>query len=203
MNKKWFAVIPPYFAVWVGIFLFHSAWGALVGFHLTILASLVWLKPKPEIGALFRASKWRYILGNVLLCTLGGFALYILRDWLGSGQVLREQVHQLGLDGAVWFGFIAYFVLINPIVEEYFWRGVLGSETRLPFWGDVIFAGYHIMIVWNKIYPPAILLVVAALIFAGWMWRQIYRKEKSLLAPVLGHAAADFSILMTVYWLTR
>lgn len=203
MNKKWFAVIPPYLAVWAGLFLFHSAWGALVGFHLVILASLLWLKPKPGLEILFRPSNWRYILGNVLLCSLSGLVLYILRDWLGSTDILREHILLLDLSGMTWFGFIAYFSLVNPFVEEYFWRGVLGSESRLPFIGDLIYAGYHILVVWDKVYPTFILLMVATLIFAGWIWRQMYRREKSLLAPILGHAMADFSILFAVFWMTR
>jgi len=37
------------------------------------------------------------------------------------------------------------------------------------------------------------------LILAGWFWRQIAREDQGLLAPVLGHMAADFTILMAVY----
>ena len=33
----------------------------------------------------------------------------------------------------------------------------------------------------------------------GWFWRQISREDEGLLAAVLGHMAADFSILFAVY----
>jgi hypothetical protein len=55
------------------------------------------------------------------------------------------------------------------------------------------------MVVWNKTHPFSILFMLAALAFIGWLWRQMYRKDDSLLAPVLGHMAADLSILIAAY----
>lgn len=37
------------------------------------------------------------------------------------------------------------------------------------------------------------------LTLTGWFWRQLARADQGLLAPVLGHMAADFTILMAVY----
>jgi hypothetical protein len=42
---------------------------------------------------------------------------------------------------------------------------------------------------------------VIILTSAGWLWRQIAREDDGLLAAVLGHMAADFSILMVIYWM--
>jgi hypothetical protein len=36
-------------------------------------------------------------------------------------------------------------------------------------------------------------------VLAGWFWRQHAPAEEGLLATVLGHMAADFTILMAVY----
>jgi hypothetical protein len=43
------------------------------------------------------------------------------------------------------------------------------------------------------------LFALTLLVLAGWFWRQIYREDKGLLAPALGHMAADFTILLAVY----
>jgi hypothetical protein len=40
---------------------------------------------------------------------------------------------------------------------------------------------------------------VSVLVVAGWFWRQVARADDGLLAPVLGHMAADFAILFAVY----
>jgi hypothetical protein len=65
---------------------------------------------------------------------------------------------------------------------------------------DVVYAGYHAMTLWGRAFPLSILFAVIILISAGWIWRQISREDGGLLAAVLGHMIADFSILMTIYW---
>jgi hypothetical protein len=100
----------------------------------------------------------------------------------------------------MWPVFIAYFVLANPLIEEYFWRGYLGSPTRGLYPSDFLYAGFHALILMNKMQIGAILYSLIVLVLAGWFWRQLARLDGGLLASVLGHMAADFTILMAVYW---
>ena len=51
----------------------------------------------------------------------------------------------------------------------------------------------------NKVQPGVILYSLVVLVLAGWFWRQLARADEGLLAPALGHMAADFTILMAVY----
>ena len=139
---------------------------------------------------------------SVLICSTSGIGLYFLWDIFGIASDLPIQLKKLGLNSSSWPMFITYFVLVNPFVEEYFWRGILGSDIKKLYSMDVIFAGYHTLILWGRVHPFSILFAFAVLTSAGWLWRQIAREDKGLLAPVLGHMAADFSILLTVYWLT-
>ena len=119
----------------------------------------------------------------------------------GIAPDLQEQLAAIGLNASTWFWFIAYFTLANPFFEEYFWRGVLGSDAEPFHIGDLVYAGYHIMVVWNKTHPFSMVFMVLVLTLAGWFLRQLYRRDKSLLAPVLGHMVADFSILLAVYFM--
>lgn len=199
MKSKWFAPILPYAAVWAGFFIFHNAWLTLVGFHLAIFFALMWLRPQLKISTLFKATKPKYILLSVFVCLTGGVSLYFLWDIFAIATDLHEQLLWLDLNASTWMGFIAYFSLVNPFVEEYFWRGVLGDDIRGLHLSDLIYAGYHAMVVWDKVSAYSILIMLAGLVFVGWFWRQIYRRDGGLLAPVLGHVAADFAILMTIY----
>lgn len=198
-----FISILPYLAVWLGLFFFKSAWSALVGFHIAILLALLILRSTLPLEILFKGKSVRWILFSVLFCSTSGIGLYFLWDVFGVAGDLPAQLQALGLNSTSWFPFIAYFSLVNPFVEEYFWRGVLGSATKKLYIGDLIYASYHAMILWGRVHPFFILFAVIILVSAGWLWRQMLRKDNGLLAAVLGHMAADFSILLTIYTMTR
>lgn len=201
MKSKWFAPILPYFAVWVGLYVFKNAWATLLGFHLAILLALTFLRPTLPLNTLFKSARQRHIFLSIIFCSTSGLGLYLLRDVFSIAPDLQEQLAAIGLNASTLFWFITYFALANPFFEEYFWRGILGSDTKQFYIGDLIYAGYHLMVVWNKTHPFSMAFMIFALSLAGWFWRQLYRRDGGLLAPVLGHMAADFSILLAVYFI--
>jgi hypothetical protein len=200
-NKKWLTPILPYLAVWAGLFLFKSAWLTLIGFHVAILLALAVVRPNVPINILFKSKSPKWILISVLFCSTSGLGLYFLWNVFDVAHDLPSQLHSIGLDSSSWLPFIAYFSLVNPWVEEYFWRGVLGSVTKKLTVIDIVFAGYHALVLWGRVHPLSILFAVIILTCAGWLWRQFTREDGGLLAAVLGHMAADFSILMVICWM--
>lgn len=196
---KWIAPALAYLAVGIGLFIFHSAWGALLGFHAAIIVSVVIAKPKIPISILLRSNNSKWIILSVLLCGSSGVTLYLLWDHFGVAHDISAQLEALGLNSLTWPSFIAYFALVNPFVEEYFWRGYLGNPTRGLHSSDFLYAGFHGLILIGKVQAGSILVALVTLVLAGWFWRQIARQDIGLLAPVLGHMAADFTILITVY----
>ncbi|MCL4259993.1 MAG: hypothetical protein KJZ52_05120, partial [Anaerolineales bacterium] len=77
------------------------------------------------------------------------------------------------------------------------------SASKRLHISDFLYAGFHALILIRKVPSSSILFAVVALVGAGWLWRQIARKEDGgLLAPALGHMAADFTILMTIRAMT-
>lgn len=203
MPTNLFIFILPYLAVWAGLFLFKNAWFTLIGFHVAILLALLVIRPDVPISILSKSKSAKWILFSVLFCSTSGIGLFLLWNVFGVAPDLPEQLQVLGLNSISWFPFIGYFSLVNPFVEEYFWRGVLGSATRKLYIGDLIYAGYHAIILWGRVSPFSILFAVIILVSAGWLWRQLLRNDKGLLAAVLGHMVADFSILLTIYAMTR
>ena len=198
-----FISILPYLAVWAGLFFVKNAWFALIAFHAAILLALAAIRPVVPINILFKSKSAKWILFSVLFCSTSGIGLYFLWDVFGVAANLPAQLQTLGLNSLSWFPFITYFSLVNPFLEEYFWRGVLGSSTKKLYVGDLIFAGYHTMILWGRVNSLSIVFAVIILVSAGWLWRQLSRKDHGLLAAVLGHMVADLSILLTIYTMTR
>ena len=199
---KWLTPILPYLAVGLGLFWFQNASMALLGFHLTIVISLLLARSPIPVKLLFRSHDMRWIILSVLLCGSSGISLYFFKSYFGIANDLPARLEALGLTGSTWPGFMAYFVLVNPFVEEYFWRGFLGNPTHSVYVSDFLYAGFHALILVGKVQTISILGSLITLILAGWFWRQIAREDQGLLAPVLGHMAADFTILLAVYQMT-
>jgi membrane protease YdiL (CAAX protease family) len=192
-----------YLAIWTGLFWLHNTWAALLGFHAVIIISLLIYKPNIPIALLFKSKNIKWIVLSMFLCGSSGISLYFLWPIFGIAKDLPAQLQSLGLASFTWPAFIAYFSLVNPLIEEYFWRGFLGSNSKNLHISDPLYAGYHALVLWGKVHPFSILFAVILLTFIGWSWRQIAREDDGLFALVLGHMAADFSITLCVYWMCK
>ena len=196
---KWLTPILPYLAVGIGLFWFKNAWAALLGFHLAILLSVLLGRSRVPIRILFQSHRLRWIGLSLFLSGSVGIFLYFFWSVFGVASDLSTHVAALGLNSSNWILFITYFSLVNPFMEEYFWRGYLGSSTKRLYLSDFIYAGFHAMILAGSLPVTSIVTSLTILVLAGWFWRQLAREDSGLLAPVLGHMAADFAILVTIY----
>jgi membrane protease YdiL (CAAX protease family) len=196
---KWLTVLLPYLAVAIGVFWVQNALVALLSFHTAIVLSLLLARSQVPIQVLFKSKDIRWVILNVLLCGSSGISLYFFWSYFEVIGNLSDHVQSFGLTGTTWPVFLTYFVLVNPLIEEYFWRGYLGSPTRRLYPSDFLYAGFHGLILLDRMEIAAVLYSLILLTLAGWFWRQLARANEGLLAPVLGHMAADFTILMAIY----
>lgn len=196
---KWLTPMLPYLAVGIGLFYVEHAWLTLLGFHVAIVLALTLARPAVHVKILFRSNDIRRVILSILLCGSSGISLYFLWPFFGISSDLPAYTEALGLTASTWPMFMTYFSLVNPLIEEYYWRGYLGSSTTGVYASDLLYAGFHALILWGKVQPASVLYSLTVLVFAGWFWRQLAYIDGGLLAPVLGHMAADFTILMAVY----
>ncbi|MHB9132605.1 MAG: CPBP family glutamic-type intramembrane protease [Armatimonadota bacterium] len=189
----------PYCAVLLGMFWLRNAWIALLGYHLG-MAVILTLGQRWSQARSLRAgySPWWMLLG--ILGGIGaGVALYLYWPFFGVPPDLGIQLAQLSLTPAAWPFFMLYFILVNPWLEELYWRDYLGSPSYRPTWHDFFFAGFHLLVMARFVHWPWLLCTLVILITASWAWRQIARTNRGLLVPVVCHILADVGILFTVY----
>lgn len=197
---KWLTPILPYLAVGIGLFWIQNALFALLGFHFAIILSLLLARSSITVKILFKSNDLRWVILSIVLCGTSGIALYFFWSYFGIVSDLPTHIESYDLTRSTWPLFITYFVLVNPLIEEYFWRGYLGSPTKGLYPSDFLYAGFHALILMNKMQTAAVIYSLIVLVLAGWFWRQLARVDGGLLASVLGHMVADFTILMAVYW---
>ena len=198
MKKLVFPLVP-YITVSLGIFVFRSAWLAIIAYHLAMLLVVLTDKNRPSPGQLFRTNG---ALAPVSLAGLGacvGIALYLLWPYLSVPGDLGAYLQSLGLNGLSWLLFIAYYAGVNPLVEEYYWRAYPGTGSKLPEPNDFFFAGYHIVLLAGKMGVLWLAVLFLLLVAVAWLWRQSGRFSGGYLAGTLSHLAADLTIIVAVY----
>ncbi|MBI5842580.1 MAG: CPBP family intramembrane metalloprotease [Chloroflexi bacterium] len=203
MKLKSLAPLMAYVTVAAGLFWARSAWGALLGFHIGLLSILFIERPPLLFGALFKGFHPALLIGCVLLSASSGLTLYFGWPIFSISPNLAADLASIGLTPAVWSAFIAYFALVNPWIEEYFWRGYLGDPSSKILPVDFYFAGYHLLILFGRTNWAWMLVSLLTLAGVAWLWRQVYRKTGGLLIPLLAHMAADLSILTAVYLMCK
>ena len=203
MKQKTAGFLLPYLAAGFGIFVFHNAWLAILSYHIGILTIVLLSKNRPPVESLFKSRNRKIPVVTALIGAGGGILLYILWPYMdGSGQI-KGYMQSIGLIGKAWPLFIVYFILVNALLEEYFWRGLLAGRSRGVTLNDVFVSGYHPVVLLGGIGALWLVAIFLILVPAGWVWRQVNRTNDGLLPSVACHIAADISVILTAYLMTR
>jgi hypothetical protein len=149
--KSILAPLVPYITIPVGLFIGHSAWFAILGYHLAMLIILVLDRGLANFKTIWQSRGYGYPLAMLLCGAAGGILIWALWPYLNVPPGITGQLGELGLNQGNWPFFLVYFAGVNPWLEELYWRGYLGSRSRRPVINDVFFAGYHVLVLAGKI----------------------------------------------------
>jgi uncharacterized protein len=202
-SLRYWAPWVPYVAVLIGLMVIHNAWITLLSYHAGIVLFLTLDRKKGNNFHIlyFRNPVWG--IAAILFGILGGVLLYILWPILGITLDFGMSLARLGLKGSTWIIFILYFSVVNPVLEELFWRGYLGNDKLLPIVQDLLFSGYHLLVLAMFVGVPWLLVVFVILGAAAWFWRQLVRISSGLILPIISHMAADLTLILVIYHYSR
>jgi hypothetical protein len=200
ITTKHQACLLPYVAVLIGLYILSSAWVALLIYHLGIVLLIVYDGRISSWKRLLLGIKPWLLFSALAVCLLSGplvFALWkfmALEATVDPGAILARY----GLMDTSWVCFIIYFVVVNPVLEELFWRDYLRSPLCKLSLIDIAFAGYHILVLRLFIKWPWVFMGFCMLAITGCLWRRFAIKQHGLAVPWISHTVADASILIAV-----
>ena len=198
---KHLAPLLPTISVLLGLHWLNDAWIALGLYHLGMVLCLVFFGGRNLLPLLLRGRPW-VSFPLILACAGGGAILAFGWPWFVEDPgSLAADLAGLGLAGGRWWAFVFYYALVNPVLEELFWRGWLAPATKRPHWHDLAFATYHGVVLVFFIQLPWIFVCVAVLIAAAWAWRWMVRTWGGLFAPAASHLVADVGIVAAAQFL--
>jgi hypothetical protein len=187
--------ILPIVTTYVGIYRLHSGWAAILAYHIVIVFGLLF--NRNTLTVRWVSGRWNALA--VACCAASAAAGPVLFAVLPAITVrpVQPQLEALGLTGLSWMLFIPYFALVNPVLEEAFWRGTPHSTGR-AFCSDVMFASYHLLVL--PFFIKLWLVVVAAvlLVCVSAVWRHVTRQCGSMLPAIIAHCLADTGIVLAI-----
>ncbi|MEC5125652.1 CPBP family glutamic-type intramembrane protease [Verrucomicrobiales bacterium BCK34] len=183
----------PFAAMALGMLLLKSGWAALLLYHAVIVAALVVNRERVSLSALLKGfSVWPFLLMLVIAAGLyfGLSAYSVSRGFVG------EKVSILA--GSCGPLFVVYLLLVNPPLEELFWRGLFASRSKFPSLGDFLFGCFHFPILLLFLSPVKLPVGILVIAIGGWGWRQMRNHHGGLLLPWVGHFLADLTLVAVV-----
>ena len=192
----------PYITIGIGLLVFHNAWLAIMSYHVGMVAIFSLSEKGINIKGAFQCKRYWVPLITALAGVGGGILLYILWPLLSVPDDINLYIRSIGLNEQTWPIFIIYFILINPLIEEYYWRGYLASSTKSISLNDLLFSGYHIIVLAGQIETMWLIVVFFALTIGSWFWRQMNKLGGGLLASTVSHITADLTVILTIYYIS-
>ncbi len=193
----------PYITVGVGLLFIQNVWVAIFSYHIGMLLILMISKPGIPITQLFKTSNYRIPVMTATIGVMGGALLYLLWPWLSVPKDINTYARSIGLTEETWLLFLAYFALVNPLIEEYYWRGYLGSSSKHIEFNDLLFSGYHLIVIAGKMGMVWLAIVFFIVTIGAWFWRQVNRLSRGLLPSTVSHFAGDISVMVIIYMMLR
>ncbi|MEN7973651.1 MAG: CPBP family glutamic-type intramembrane protease, partial [Verrucomicrobiota bacterium] len=191
-------------AVLFGMYLFHSAWLSILLYHVGILVFLVFRRPKEVGRRLWAGAKAPLVVPGMLVCAMAAPVVYFMWPWLAASEsVLPEWMARFGLTGWSWLLMIPYFSIVHPVLEEIHWRGIAPGKTMGICRQDFLFAGYHVLVLFQLLHWPWLFFVFGVLVGSSVFWRWAEDRFGGCGLPILTHAAADAGVVAGVCFLLR
>lgn len=206
-------LIGPTFMILIGLTLFESV-------PLTFLLFYGWLLSVPLISkrnksgnnylSKFTKKKLSVIAGlssGILCYSAIIWTFTLLLDSMVDLPSLRKMLVDWGFTGSQLIWIVLILILINPLLEEMYWREFMYTELFQRFGAvasilmtSCFYSLYHLLSVIPMFTFPLNIISVLPVFLAGVLWGYFRYKLNSIFASIISHILADIGIII-VYFL--
>lgn len=191
----------PFVAVAVGLYLLSNAWVAIAIYYSGVIIYVHLIGREQIAACLFKGWNSKSLLVCApVFASAGGAVLWLWPHAVLPGVSLAGYMSDTGLGEWRFTVFAIVFCLINPVMEEVFWRGCFASNPGRPSWTDAAFAGYHVPVALMVTDNALSVTAFTVLFLTAWYLRYLRYRLNGLATAILAHLIADISI-MTAFWL--
>ncbi|PPA71173.1 CPBP family intramembrane glutamic endopeptidase [Jeotgalibacillus proteolyticus] len=198
-------LIGPALMIFIGLQLFSSVVITFILFYgwLLFIPILKYAFPKikPTRQAVILGAGSGLLFFLFIFGGLNGLHVYLM-----DLNKLRVLLLEWGIEGTVEWLLVVVLLLINPILEEIYWRGFMFDRLRdkMKAGGTIFFTAffytlYHMLSVIPIFYGIASLAAIIPVFIAGLFFGYLREKTGSILAAIISHALSDLGIV-AVYW---
>jgi membrane protease YdiL (CAAX protease family) len=203
----------PWLAAWCGSYVLHSAIASFFFYHTLCLSSAVIFRHRfgPRSSKPFPRRHWIALAAGCLAaCVLVYFMIGLLGYLAEPARVIAGLRRQhIPLTQTSYVLLFSYFAVVNPIAEEFFWRGTIYSGLRRRHLGirlssnlsAFLFGSWHFLII--RLFFPTIyaVAITVGIVFIGELLGRFYERTRSLPAACLLHGlGADVPVLVILWF---
>ena len=139
------------------------------------------------------------LLGSLgaLIVIFGSFFLF--KNLLDLNAIVTSLQNNYGITKLLYLVVALEITLLNPFMEEFFWRGFVFRVfdkylPRYAYWTGLLFGLHHTIIIMGWFNWWQFISVTAFLSLIGILFNWIYKKTKSIYATLVIHFFADIAI---------
>jgi membrane protease YdiL (CAAX protease family) len=203
-----FLTLLPWPAVWYGMYELRSIVWTFFLYHGVVLLpaciwgrNLWWSHVRTPTG-----KQWLVLFfAGIFSCLVAVAAYNTTGELIVSRQHVLGALTERGFRATALLPLAIYFVIVNAVLEELFWRGVVLNEldylnTRVrhagTVWTALAFATWHYLVIRTLLQPGYAEMAVLGVLAVGVFCSELYRRTQSIVLPILWHALVfDIAII--------
>ncbi|NEW05649.1 CPBP family intramembrane metalloprotease [Paenibacillus sp. SYP-B3998] len=199
-------LIAPTISIYAGLYLFQSVPVTFALFYGCLLLIPILFKSMGLRCLTYKASVLNISIGIGLgaLCLVSIITGGVLfHNELFDSSQLWLLLKNWGFTGEYTVLLVLVLTLVNPVLEEMYWRGfILQKLDKIKYKvtiSSLFYSLYHFLVLLPMFKGPYPVIFFLLVFLAGMIWGRMVIKYRTLWGSIISHSLADIGIIMIYF----